>query len=98
MVRVTRFRRRPHGSADPVHVIQTIVELAANRAIHQCQRVQVVEIPLPRDAHAGQRPPRLNGSDFLGSVYLTLSEPKIEFKPVEPRDTRIDLLRPQLGR
>ena len=34
------------------------------------------------------------GSDFLGSVYLTLPEAEIEFKPVEPRDPRVDLLGP----
>ena len=35
------------------------------------------------------------GSDFLGSVYLTLlTEAKIQFKPVEPRNARVDLLGP----
>jgi len=35
------------------------------------------------------------GSDFLGSVYLTLStEAKIQLKPVEPRNARVDFLGP----
>ena len=35
------------------------------------------------------------GSDFLGSVYLTLStEAKIQFKPVEPRNARVNFLGP----
>src|ERR1700719_5288972 len=37
-------------------------------------------------------------SDFFGSVYLTLMEAEIQFKPVEPRNVRVDLLGPQLGR
>jgi hypothetical protein len=42
--------------------------------------------------------PRPNGSDSLGQVYLTLPEAKIQFKAVEPRNARVDLLGPQLGR
>jgi hypothetical protein len=43
------------------------------------------------------RPPRRN-SDFCGWVYLTLSEAKIEFKPIEPRNPRVDALGFELGR
>src|SRR5208283_4179113 len=42
-------------------------------------------------------PPAPGGSDFLGSVYLTLTEAVVDLKPVEPRDARVDVLGPQLG-
>src|SRR5208283_820757 len=41
--------------------------------------------------------PLPQGSDFLGSVYLTLTEAVVDLKPVEPRDARVDVLGPQLG-
>src|SRR5208283_1951671 len=41
--------------------------------------------------------PSPSGSDFLGSVYLTLTEAVVDLKPVEPRDARVDVLGPQLG-
>jgi hypothetical protein len=37
-------------------------------------------------------------SDFSGWVYLTSSEAKIEFKPVEPRNPWIDAFSSELGR
>jgi hypothetical protein len=42
-------------------------------------------------------PPLVN-SDFSGWVYLTSSEAKIEFKPVEPRNPWIDAFSSELGR
>ena len=48
-----------------------------------------------RTETARDNPPRPRGSDFLGSVYLTLStEAKIQLKPVEPRNARVDFLGP----
>src|SRR6516225_1581796 len=38
------------------------------------------------------------GRDFLGLVYLTLTEAEIQFKPIEPRNARVDLLGAELGR
>ncbi len=46
--------------------------------------------PSPRPSPRRQR--------FLGQVYLTLPEAKIQFKAVKPRNARVDFLGPQLGR
>ncbi len=43
-------------------------------------------------------PATLHNSDFSGVVYLTLTEAKIEFKPIEPRNPRVDVLGSELGR
>jgi hypothetical protein len=42
--------------------------------------------------------PPLANSDFSGGVYLTLSEAKIDFKPIEPRNPWVDALGFELGR
>ena len=50
---------------------------------------------------AAAGPPTLtppSHSDFSGWVYLTSSEAKIEFKPVEPRNPWIDAFSSELGR
>src|SRR5579864_8022276 len=44
---------------------------------------------LVRGAPSPRPSPR--GSDFLGPVCLTLTEAKIQFKPVQPRNPRVDL-------
>src|ERR1035438_2586582 len=57
-------------------------------------------------AHAQQKHPDseapplapLRNSDFSGWVYLTLSEAKIEFKPIEPRNPWVDALGFELRR
>ena len=38
------------------------------------------------------------GSDFSGSVNLTSAEAVVDLEAVEPRDPRVDLFGPQLGR
>ena len=61
----------------------------------------------PARALGVPNPPVLSGndtdsprssSDFSGWVYLTSSEAKIEFKPVEPRNPWVDALGSELGR
>ena len=57
-------------------------------------RLQAVPGPAqagtPTPASDARGFPRPRGSDFLGSVYLTLPEAKIQFKPVQPRNARVD--------
>ncbi len=44
-----------------------------------------------------RRPP-LENSHFSGSIDLTLQEAKVEFKPIEPRNPRVDAVGSELGR
>ena len=53
---------------------------------------QLGRLPSPLTPPLGH--PLPGGSDFLGLVYLTLTEAKIQFKPVEPRNARVDFLGP----
>ena len=59
----------------------------------------LARLRLPRSTRAagatevGDPPqPPLRNSDFLGLINLTSSEAKIEFKPIEPRNPRVDVL------